>query len=253
MKLSFFSNRRVEITLACEKYRLAHRSSSCFDEGGSQAIGTLIQRDHRRDRVPHRRIPLQDLNNTVAKTKNCNSSKRPLEEESRCHFVLRIFLSNDNMRYLSRPTCRNQCRHSFHLQLNPKHMKIFSPHIGSDAANLIHDAIDSNIKNFSIRNLMNKKFNLNVSTAQIRQLRNDTINERIHDINQSPYGSSADKLIKLFETFHDVSFVYVMHNFSSGFVTHRKHKKKDYDPPIDNQEDIVGVDKDFHGFNLLQV
>ena len=52
---------------------------------------------------------------------------------------------------------------------------------------------------------------------------------------------SADKLIKLFETFHDVSFVYVMHNFSSGFVTHRKHKKKDYDPLIDNQEDIVGV------------
>ena len=41
INLSFFSNRRVEITLACEKYRLAHRSSSCFDEGGSQAIGTL--------------------------------------------------------------------------------------------------------------------------------------------------------------------------------------------------------------------
>lgn len=80
------------------------------------------------------------------------------------------------------------------------------------------EAIESNINPTSISNLIKQKFNMNVSSAQVRELRNQYIDEVYHLCADSPVGMSVDKVIKLFKTFDVVSFVHAMHQFSCGFV-----------------------------------
>ena len=40
----------------------------------------------------------------------------------------------------------------------------------------------------------------------------------------NPYGTPIDKMINYFNQKKDVSFMYVMHDMDSGFVTYRKNK-----------------------------
>ena len=48
------------------------------------------------------------------------------------------------------------------------------------------------------------------------------IDSLYEEVSQIPHGQSAERLIKLFESMDDVSFIYVKHNANSGFVTYQK-------------------------------
>jgi hypothetical protein len=51
-------------------------------------------------------------------------------------------------------------------------------------------------------------------------MRNNCIDDMIESCSERPYGSSVDKLIALFSATPNVSWIYILHNYDSGFVTH---------------------------------
>jgi hypothetical protein len=53
--------------------------------------------------------------------------------------------------------------------------------------------------------------------------------------------SSVDKLISLFESYKNVSYVYIIHKYNSGFVTYRKSPKTKILETNFNQSYDIGV------------
>ena len=64
------------------------------------------------------------------------------------------------------------------------------------------------------------------------------------DTLKKPYGTPIDKLINYFSNKRDVSFMYVMHDMDSGFVTYRKNKTDTSSNESDVNDEYISVYKD---------
>ena len=101
---------------------------------------------------------------------------------------------------------------------------------------LYKSQIPSNIKE-AIKSLVQVDGNINTVIAHIKQchqidvdyntmynIRQNVIDGLMHNCSETPYGSSVDKLISLFKSMNNVSFIYVIHRYGSRFVTYRRNK-----------------------------
>lgn len=77
--------------------------------------------------------------------------------------------------------------------------------------------------------MIKNKFKLNVTNDQIRRLRDKHLESLLNGASDSPFGTSAEKLIAYFSSLTDTSFVCLTHHHSSGFVTHVKTRGKSAD------------------------
>ena len=124
------------------------------------------------------------------------------------------------------------------MQVN--HTKIEAQHIMYMSKNTMSPKLLKAIKilvnsGSSIRNIqifIKGTFNVSVSYACMYDIYNSCINELIDQCSELTYGSVVEQLIELFKNSPNVSFVYVFHNYNSGFVTFSmnniekfKHKK----------------------------
>jgi hypothetical protein len=66
---------------------------------------------------------------------------------------------------------------------------------------------------------------VNVSSQTIMLMRNEHIDNIVNEVSASPGGLLVDKLITLFKNTENVSCVYLIHKYNSGFVHFRKNKK----------------------------
>ena len=101
---------------------------------------------------------------------------------------------------------------------------------------LYKSQIPSNIKEV-IKSLVQVDGNINTVIAHIKQchqidvdyntiynIRQNVIDGLMHNCTETPYDSSVDKLISLFKSMNNVSFIYVIHRYDSRFVTYRRNK-----------------------------
>ena len=95
-----------------------------------------------------------------------------------------------------------------------------------DINETVREAVVKYIKNgLSISNIIvavKSIYNCNISQNTIKKYQFDELDSLYDEVKKIPHGDTAKRLIKLFESMNDVSFVYVKHNFDSGFVTHQK-------------------------------
>ena len=53
---------------------------------------------------------------------------------------------------------------------------------------------------------------------QLYAIRNNIVLDLVRDVGEEPSVSAADRLIRLFQAYEDVSYIYVKHRYNSGFV-----------------------------------
>ena len=150
------------------------------------------------------------------KKRNKSTTKRPISQDDRCSFNLRVFCWDDNSWYLRPLACHDQPFHCKHVKLS--HTKIPASLIPEETRTLIQDATISLVDTSAVRRMVLNRYDLHVSNEQIRTIRKKTIEELIEEAGLKPYGSSAEKLINLFSSFDDVNFMYLLHTQESGFV-----------------------------------
>ena len=114
--------------------------------------------------------------------------------------------------------------HVNHIKIEVEHLYMskstMSPKILKAIERLVHSG--SSVRNIQI--FIKGTFNISVSYSCIYDIRNSCINDLIDKCSELPYGSAVEKLIGLFKNSPNVSFVYVLHNYNSGFVTFSMNK-----------------------------
>ena len=150
-----------------------------------------------------------------------------------CAFGISIFCDAKSKNwYIGFPRNKQSGYHINHLKVDPKHVVTHRSELCLVTKQTIKNLIESGSSNSSIMDYLSLKFNITTSMSQISSFRNDMIIDIIKDhpsFTSSPYAdnlSSVDRLIKLFESMKNVTYVYVKHSMMSGFVTFTRTKSE---------------------------
>ena len=166
---------------------------------------------------------------------NRYTTKRQAEKSDRCNVMFFVFCHKVSKRwYVSAPKKKsNMCSRCIH-----NHVRLVSMHLTTPTKNIpphvnefIANAIKSGEANTSIQNIVCMLYNITLTDNQLKDRRKDYIDNMItllegENRNDVSRMNAATKLIRLFQSMDDVSFVYVQHKFSSGFVTFTKDRCK---------------------------
>lgn len=103
------------------------------------------------------------------KKRNKSTTKRPISQDDRCSFNLRVFCWDDNSWYLRPLACHDQPFHCKHVKLS--HTKIPASLIPEETRTLIQDATISLVDTSAVRRMVLNRYDLHVSNEQIRTIR----------------------------------------------------------------------------------
>ena len=213
-----------EITLACQRYKVySSKISRIFDSG--QAVGTIIAKEHR----PASHMRSSIINSRIQCDATWNDCQRrttstlPLFEDNRCHFKLVIFCSSDDNWYLKRATHPCFCTHSNHLFTPIVKQNIKT--IPDEVLGFIEAGASVDCEANSLKSLCTRLHDVNLSKHQMAYLKKKCLDKAICEAGTRPYGNAAQELIALFESFHDVNYIYVSHK-DSNFITFKKKERK---------------------------
>ena len=114
----------------------------------------------------------------------------------------------------------NLC-HCNHLPVSCKDIVSDKNSISTVVCEEVKLLIDSGASNNVIRNQIRSKFQTLLTSSLIREFRSDRIESLIEENNDGNVPkSSIDRLIRMFQSMKNVSYVYVKHNIRNGFVTY---------------------------------
>jgi hypothetical protein len=230
------SKRLYNIIFSCIHHRKnTNVSKMCFKDDQLQATGTIRGREHQIKSV---KGSSRCSKNSFANTTKDSISKngivkkmnriRPTSSDKQCLFKLTVFLSQqDNKWYVSKFSDRmkSSLSHTNHNQLSGDdlctHLKTIDDHVRKKVA----DLFDTGASNNAIANIINMEYDIGINVCQIKNFKDDRINEIMNDFEKNQK-SSVDKLLALFDTMTDVSYVYMMHSNTSGFVTYHKSRNE---------------------------
>jgi len=166
--------------------------------------------------------------------RNKATSVRPLTIDEACTFAFTVFCSaatnSYGKWYLSRRSSPNSALNNSDCQFHMNHLPIPSDHLNRPRLGSITPAALAKIKNQlasgatieSIVLSMKQNDRIIITDSQIRKIKDDMIYDEIIKTGEKVSYSSASRLIQLFKSNEDVSYVYVKHTMQSGFVSYRK-------------------------------
>lgn len=256
------TNRVITIEFKCDHYnnRQSCNNKKQFLDGKMQQVGTILHKD---SQAPSRKgksrssfNQLAHINNTQANNtnidppangrkpnqKNRSTSKLPIDEEHSCNVIFSVYCESVTKKwYLSLPhksksTCKEDTdtlvTHSNHLPNNPDHLPTTTNDLSEEVQTVVSNHIQIGTAIDTIANMVKQQFDINITHNQIKTMKKQQIENIIADFNGNHLSdvakmSAAEKLIKLFETMSDVSFVYVKHHINSGFVSYQKDRSSD--------------------------
>ena len=115
--------------------------------------------------------------------------------------------------------------HSNHIQLAGEHLCAHIKNLDSLTRDKVRELVDAGANNNVIANIVSIQSNIGINHRQIQHICEDSINN-IFAEHEKHLKSSVDKLVALFGSMDDVSYVYMMHSIKSGFVTNHKTKSE---------------------------
>ena len=121
-----------------------------------------------------------------------------------------------------------RCHHN-HTKLLPSHICTPSKDIPQDVIRFITDSLKTGTPIRTIIDVAKNYLNITLSEEQIKKRQSDYIDDMIEELEGEDRSdiakmNAAQKLIRLFDSMDDVSYVYVKHHHQSGFVTYTKDK-----------------------------
>jgi hypothetical protein len=117
-----------------------------------------------------------------------------------------------------------RCKHSNHLPVNQLHLAKSFTSIPDTVKEEIRVKIQSGVTPSAIATEIREIHNLTISQHQIHSMKKQIIQDLIRSAGENPSYSAAERLIQVFKTYTDVSYVYVRHHMQTGFVTYMKSR-----------------------------
>jgi hypothetical protein len=212
--------------LVCDHYRVSRGKSNVFEEGKHQLKGSTFQVEHRRS---HGR---NNENLDLGKAKRKMTSVRATCASDRCTFAFTIFCSaaigSEGKWYVAmtqqkvKDTLRY--KHSHHLPVSDMHLTKSVTSIANDVREEILVKIRSGAPPVSIVAEIRETHKISISVHQVYSMKKQIIHDLVRSAGEDPSHSAAERLIQVFKTYTDVSYVYVRHHMQTGFVTYMKSR-----------------------------
>ena len=244
------SNKHHTITLTCAHYGKPSRDimkSKEYNNGCIQANNTIIQQSHYGPSFKNnsRNSSFQRVNNTdISKKTNRSNTKKCV-----CNFQLTIMFDDITSKWFLRgrkKQCVDVCYHTNHVYIDPKHMSCPKHIMDKNVNDTIMTGIDAGIQTTNIILYVHEKHGKNIDYQTIHSMKMSKINKLIEECGLNPGGSSVDQLIKIFTSMENVSFLYIIHRYNSGFVTCRKNRGETMQEKINN---VLGTDEEDEYFH----
>ena len=239
----------IRLVFCCPKHNTTTAAKRDFDQFAIQEKNTIVQKPHQpasikgKSRSSYNKYR-SDSGVVIAKknlkddTKRRKSTVRSMSSTDRCpfHFHVRWYPQKMSwfLRYCASTKCENDdfignmWEHHNHLPLSCQHIYSSKNQMTPEVIKYIQKCLEINTISSSIKILVQKHCNMNVSEYTIKGIKQKMIQSLLDDCGVSPFGSSADKLISLFENDDKISLIYIKHKSSSGFVTYRKKGRNIY-------------------------
>ena len=110
-----------------------------------------------------------------------------------------------------------------HLPVLPEHIVKATSNLSDEVMNEVEILCDIGSRPTEIVEFVNKKYKTTITADQITKVRSKMVDHILTELDYRPSDmSAADKLIAMFRHDPHVSYIYVMHEPSAGFVTYRK-------------------------------
>ena len=216
-----------------------------FADDKIQALGTLVQKEHQSSSIKGRsRSSTLQL---AAISKDDEQGKKPARKYGRaegqvnkqqckrrscrddaCGFSFNIFCASNEKWYIAGRVEKtaSTTHHSNHLPLDAAHILTQKNDLTINMHGKINILLDSGATNSVIVSVMKKECNVTLSHDQIRSFKDERVKSLIaNHPNEKVCRSSVDRLICLVKNMDNVSYIYVMHNTTSGFVSY--HRTRD--------------------------
>lgn len=230
-------NGRKDITLSCDHYgiRKNKKSHLKFNDNCLQAVDTVINPAHGRSKV----YKLAH-NRSINPKKNIRKYKSQTKKIG-CHFSFVISFYEPLYKWFlrrKRINCKGIC-HINHLQIPGDYKYLSKDIIPEKIMECIHLHLQEGTPVKLIERFIKVQFKKNISYHTIYKIFTDNLTNQFDVCCKNASKSSVDKLISLFETYKNVSYVYLIHKYDSGFVTYRKSPKtKNLEKELNLSHDI---------------
>lgn len=194
-----------------------------------QIPGTLVEFGHQKSKAVHHVTSSSSCSTTLVKSRtqgdekvNKTTSKRASDKINSCPFWICIFCDKSSGFWFLQDTL--SFIHCNHIKIQPQHLPVKKYSITDEIKHDIVLCSSSYVPSSFITKMIHQKYDINISSQQIESIKKESLEELLQAAGVSPSGTNAEKLINYFDSLQDVSFLYVLHDIDSGFVTYSKQK-----------------------------
>ena len=234
----------ITVTMNCNHYehRKQTKSPVSFKDGKLQATNTIVQREHSKrsvkgtSRSAHNVLASHDTKGATKpaagrKLNQINrvSSTKPALKEDCCKFGFTVTYFADQQKwYIMRPRAGQNSEDTLchtgrnHLPVEKDHIKAHKTDLKETTLERVRELIDSGVTCSGIVQQIRKESGRAVSLSTVQNMKTNEIDSLFEEVSKIPHGKAADRLIALFQSLSNTSYVYVKHNMKSGFVHYQK-------------------------------
>jgi hypothetical protein len=226
------------IGLNCVRVLVTKAKKRTFKSNTVQQVNTYIQQMHSSPSVKghsrsanKKRAHIDDSESnvtTIASPKPSNkvTTNRSVCKNQCCSFNLIIFCSSLDQKWYLRHSGPNNVNyttvHQHHLPSYSCHTAVSVTDLSEETKKYISECLHENIAATLICNLVRSRFNIVVTVQLIMRYRDYLMYQILEQCNTKPFGSPVEALTAQFSARDDVSFLYITHDYNTGYVTHRK-------------------------------
>ena len=234
------SNPNFNVVLACIHFGKQKKSTMKerqFLPNYVQACNTIVQQAHTASSIKNRSRNATYVRAHRNKTNNEDKIKvnRSKTTKLGCTFQITIFFEQNTLKWYLKMRKRFKFfpeLHQNHIWINPFDMNYSKNNIPKVVWQTIVSLIQSGTGIPNIQQYIKTTYKVNIEYQTIYNIRVTHINDLIDICSKNPSGSAVDRLIALFTNTSNVSCVYILHRYNSGFVTCRRNKKESYEQII---------------------
>ena len=218
--------------MRCNRHRISRAAKRKFDSNKIQQPGTFIQKAHGSTSTKHKSRSSTKTRTDIclelsildhSKKRNKIDTTRPTTSDLCCPFSIQLICTRSDSRWFIRSKDCNTNHHSGHLPIAVHHIETPLRHVKQDVMTYVEELLAGKIEPYKISTCVYNRYNVQLSYDTICQHHRYYLLHKINAASSKPYGTAVDQLLADFKNRPDVSYLYVTHTITSGFVTHYKN------------------------------
>ena len=243
--------------MCCPCHRISRANKKKFHHNKLQQSCTYIQKAHNSSSVKHKSRSttkkLANIDDITDTHFNKVKVPRPDYQHETCHFSIYLVFSKKTnhwyMRYNGYLNTKSSLQHRHHLPLSSEHLAVPVNDLDDAVLKNINTSIEQNVEISKITRMIENQFGLFVSPSSLYKYKEKNMVEMLQNTCNdarisSNNSTAADKVITYFQATTRISFIYVLHDIDSGFVTMKSNNITKTKSSHSTHLDQVGVSMD---------